>query len=104
MVNLISDSEIISSEDIEYIIEFNRQKVEESGENKDVYFEEVNRHLLEGVFKHMDSYNNISDGRQRIIKKATHILTGVIRPQPFFEGNKRTAVATAYTPILKEMD
>ncbi|WP_420545846.1 Fic family protein [Nitrosopumilus sp.] len=46
---------------------------------------------LNAIFDKVNSFNDISDRRTRIIKKATHILAGISYNQPFIEGNRRTS-------------
>ncbi len=81
-------SETLDSNDIELIISFNKQKVEERGEEF-----EVDKKLLSKIFVKMNSYNHIRDRRERIVRKASHILAGITFHQPFGEGNKETALA-----------
>lgn len=48
---------------------------------------------LFAVFNQVNSFNNIKDKKERIIKKAAHLLGGIVWQQPFSNGNKRTALA-----------
>jgi prophage maintenance system killer protein len=80
-------SETLDSKDIEEIISFNKQKVEEREEGF-----EVDKKLLSKIFVKMNSYNHIQDRRERIVRKASCILAGITFHQPFFEGNKETAL------------
>jgi prophage maintenance system killer protein len=80
-------SETLDSKDIEEIISFNKQKVEEREEGF-----EVDKKLLSKIFVKMNSYNHIQDRRERIVRKASRILAGITFHQPFFEGNKETAL------------
>lgn len=47
------------------------------------------------VFNNVNSFNDISDRRERIIRKTAHILGGLAWAQPFSNGNKRTALTTS---------
>lgn len=47
---------------------------------------------LLNVFNKVNSFNDIVDRRERIIKKTAHILGGLTWSQPFSNGNKRTAL------------
>lgn len=79
--------ESYSESEIEQIIDFNRRTVEKRGEGF-----EVDRDLLYRIFKRLDNAST-TDRRTRIIKKASIILAGITFNQPFFEGNKETALA-----------
>jgi hypothetical protein len=65
-------SEILSNEDIESIISYNKSTVEKRGEKF-----EVDKDCLYIILNRMNFYNYIRDRRQRIIKKATRILAGI---------------------------
>jgi prophage maintenance system killer protein len=84
-----SNSEVLSSKDIEDIILFNKLTVTKRGESF-----EVDRDDLYKLLNKINSYNNIQNRRLRIIKKATHILAGISYYQPFYDGNKETAHST----------
>lgn len=87
----IPESENLTSEDIENnIISFNREIME-----KDKELFKVDLDDLYAILNRMNHYNNIEDRRKRVIKKATRILAGITRYQPFHEGNRRTAIAAA---------
>ena len=45
------------------------------------------------VFDNVNSFNDIADRRERIIRKSAHILGGLAWTQPFSNGNKRTALS-----------
>ncbi len=47
--------------------------------------------VLKNIFSQVNSFNDISDRRTRIIKKASFILAGISYEQPFAEGNRRTS-------------
>lgn len=79
--------ESYSESEIEQIIDFNRRTVEKRDEGF-----EVDRDLLYRIFKRLDNAST-TDRRTRIIKKASIILAGITFNQPFFEGNKETALA-----------
>jgi len=81
-------SEILSSEDIEGIIEFNKSEVERYGD----LFEVEESYIYSILPKWIDSHNHIQDKRTRIIKKAAEIMAGISYYQPFFDANKRTAL------------
>ena len=82
----ITDSEVLTYKDIEYIISFNKRRVEKRGE-----LFEVDRDYLDKMLSKVESYNCIDDKQERIIKKATRILAGITYYQPFGDGNKETA-------------
>ena len=69
------------------MIEYNKKIVESRGEGF-----EVDYRIIENIVARMNKFNNISDKRTRIVKKATTILAGICFYQPFFEGNKETAL------------
>jgi prophage maintenance system killer protein len=85
----IPESEVITPQDIDYIIEFNKEMTKRTGEE----FCLDSRKYLEGIFTHMNDHNYINNGKQRVIKKAAHILAGIAYYQPFCEANKRTSLA-----------
>ena len=78
--------EIFGQKDIEEIIEVN--KLICSYDNEPFG---VNMETLNSIFDKVNSFNDISDRRTRIIKKATYILAGISYNQPFIEGNRRTS-------------
>lgn len=51
----------------------------------------VSEQLLNKIFSDVNENNEIKDKRKRVIKKASHILSGIIFHQPFTNGNKTTA-------------
>ena len=77
----IPESENLTSEDIENnIISFNREIME-----KDKELFKVDLDDLYAILNRMNHYNNIEDRRKRVIKKATRILAGITRYQPFLD-------------------
>jgi hypothetical protein len=64
--------EIFGQKDIEEVIEVN--KLICSYDNEPVG---VNMETLNSIFDKVNSFNDISDRRIRIIKKATYILAGI---------------------------
>ena len=48
---------------------------------------------LEKIIEEVNSYNRLSDDKEKAILKATCLLAGLVFGQPFKNGNKRTAVA-----------
>lgn len=78
--------EVFEQKDIEEVIEVN--KLICSYHNEPVG---VDMEILNSIFEKVNAYNEISDRRMRIIKKATHILAGISYNQPFIEGNRRTS-------------
>lgn len=83
-------SDELSSEDIEEIIQENKDLVEGRGEPFG-----VNRERLLEVFSRLNSFNHITNKRDRTIKKATHILAMLAWQQPFSDGNKEIALSVA---------
>jgi prophage maintenance system killer protein len=83
----IPASEAITAQDIEYIIRFNKWLV---GKRREDF--EVNEASLLGIFSYLTKYDSIKDKRQRIVKKAAHILAGLVFYQEFNDGNKTTAL------------
>lgn len=80
--------EIFSEELLKNIIRVNHHIVNHRKEK----FGCVLERLL-NVFNKVNSFNEISDRRERIIKKTAHILGGLTWSQPFSNGNKRTALS-----------
>ncbi|VFJ14047.1 type II toxin-antitoxin system death-on-curing family toxin [Candidatus Nitrosocosmicus franklandus] len=81
-------SEYFSSDEIDEIIQFNKKIVEEDGSSF-----EVDLNILCSIFDKVNTrYEKELDKKTRIIKKATRILAGITFNQPFYEGNKRTAI------------
>ena len=91
-----TNPEVLSSKDIEDIILFNKLTVEKHGESF-----EVDRDDLYTILNKVNSYNNIPNKRQRIIKKAARILAGIAFYQLFHEGNKRTAIASTISYLQR---
>lgn len=78
--------EIFSEELLKNVIRANHHIVNHRKEK----FGCVLERLL-NVFNKVNSFNDIIDRRERIIKKTAHILGGLTWSQPFSNGNKRTA-------------
>jgi len=78
--------EIFEQKDIEEVIEVNKLICSYDNEPHG-----VNMETLNSIFDKVNSFNDISDRRTRIIKKATHVLAGISYNQPFTEGNRRTS-------------
>lgn len=51
----------------------------------------VNEELLFEIFDHVNSFNDIENKRQRVIKKAANLLGRIVYEQPFDNGNKSTS-------------
>lgn len=79
--------EIFSEELLKNVIRANHHIVNHRKEK----FGCVLERLL-NVFNKVNSFNDIVDRRERIIKKTAHILGGLTWSQPFSNGNKRTAL------------
>jgi prophage maintenance system killer protein len=84
----MSETETFSSNDKENIIRYNKRKVERRGERFGVNMEKLSETL-----DNVNSFNDITDKRIRIIKKAAHLLGGISYCQLFSEGNKETALS-----------
>jgi prophage maintenance system killer protein len=83
-------SDYFSSAEIEEIISYNYDLLRKRNEK----FEEVERDVLERIFSTVNSYGNTAtDKRTTIIKKTSVIIGGITWAQPFFDGNKETAIA-----------
>ena len=78
--------EKFSESDIQEVIEMNKLVVSYDDEPHG-----VDRTELDDIFARVNSFNDISDRRTRIIKKTTYILAGISYRQPFLEGNRRTS-------------
>ncbi|MDH3204363.1 MAG: Fic family protein [Nitrosopumilus sp.] len=78
--------ENFSPEDIQEVVEVNKLIVSHDDEPH-----EVSMKMLNEIFYYVNSFNDLSDQRERIIKKATYILAGISYNQPFMEGNRRTS-------------
>lgn len=81
-------TENFSNEEIDDVIQFNKDIVEERGQPFSVNYERLSR-----VFSNVNLFNNMPSKRERIIRKASHIFGGIAWQQPFSEGNKETALA-----------
>lgn len=80
-------SETFSDIQIEAIIRDNKRLVEQRDEPFCVV-----KDRLENVFSKVNSYNDMQNKRERIIRKASYILGGITYQQPFCEGNRETAL------------
>jgi len=81
--------ESFSKEDIDQVIEFNRCLVTKRGEGF-----EVDADVLHRIFKRVNnSFVDVRDRRERIVRKAAILMSGITFNQPFFEGNKETALS-----------
>lgn len=69
------------------MVEYNKKIVESRGESFDVDY-----HVIKKIVARMDKFDNIANRRTRIVKKAATIMAGICFDQPFFEGNKETAL------------
>ena len=78
--------EIFSENDIQEVIDANKLIVSYDNEPHGVSLD-----VLDDIFKLVNSFNDVKPGRDRIVKKATHILAGISYNQPFKEGNRRTS-------------
>ncbi len=83
-------SEEFTDVDIEEIIQENKDLVEGRGEPFG-----VNKEKLLEVFSRLNSFNDITNKRNRTIKKSSHILAMLAWQQPFSEGNKEIALSVA---------
>jgi len=82
-------SDYFSSAEIEKIIGYNYDLLRKRNEKF-----EVERDILETIFSTVNSYGNTAtDKRSTIIKKTSVIIGGITWAQPFFDGNKETAIA-----------
>ena len=91
--------EILSSEDIENMIEYNKGLVEEDGEIYDP--DDVHKDILYKIPTWIDSFNYIENRRERMVKKTAQILGTIVYSQPFFNGNKRTALSMSRAYLLR---
>jgi prophage maintenance system killer protein len=82
--------EIFSDIQIEAIIRDNKRLVEQRG----LPFCVV-KDRLEDIFSNVNSHNNIQNKRERITRRAAHILGGITYQQPFCDGNRETELAHA---------
>ncbi|MDE1840499.1 MAG: Fic family protein [Thaumarchaeota archaeon] len=81
-------SEIFSDIQIKAIIRDNKRLVEQRGQPFCVV-----KDKLEDIFSNVNLHNNMQNKKERIIRKAAHILGGITYQQPFCEGNRETALA-----------
>ena len=79
-------AETFSRTQIKNTISINYRIVKSRGESFG-----VNEELLFEIFDYVNSFNDIKDKRQRIIKKAANLLGRVVYEQPFDNGNKSTS-------------
>jgi prophage maintenance system killer protein len=89
-------SEILTSKDIEDILSYNRSVAKPCGIDCKDYNE-----ILDRIIGRMFYYDSIQDKRQRIIKKASHILVTMTYYQPFCDCNRRTALNTALSYLQR---
>ncbi len=80
-------SESFSAEEIEAVILHNRRIVEDRGEDF-----EVDRAILDRLFARLRNFNLILERRIRIVTISANLLARLTFDQPFFEGNKETAL------------
>ncbi|MEX2192928.1 MAG: Fic family protein [Nitrosarchaeum sp.] len=90
--------ETFNEEDIEEIIQDNRDLVNERGDSFG-----VNKEELDKIFDNVNNFGEIFDLRMRIIKKSAWILGGITFYQPFNDGNKETALSLTIH-FLREND
>lgn len=84
-------SEYFNDDEIDQIIQYNKNIVESRG---DIF--EVEKELLFRVFWKVNNiYEQEIDRKTRIIKKTAKILAGITFNQPFHDGNKETAILVA---------
>jgi len=86
----LSSAEQFIDKEIQEIVKYNKKTVEQRNESFGVNLDQLNQ-----IF---DSANSISpeiepDKKKRILKKATCIISGITWFQPFYNGNKSTALA-----------
>lgn len=80
--------EFFTPEEVEEMIVDNKEIVEKRGQPFAVDIE-----ILSEIIGQVNSYDNIQDKRERIIKKVAHLLGGIAYHQPFNEGNKEVAIS-----------
>ena len=51
----------------------------------------VDREILDAVFDKVNSFSDIENKRERIIKKTAYFVAGISYNQPFRDGNRRTS-------------
>lgn len=78
--------EVFEQRDIEEIIEVN--KLICSYDNNPIG---VDREILDTIFDKVNSFNDIKNKRERIIRKTTYFVAGISHNQPFLDGNRRTS-------------
>jgi prophage maintenance system killer protein len=81
-------SEGFSPEEVEDMISENKMTVDARRE-----LFGVDREILSYVINNVNSFNDITDKRSRIVKKASHLLSGMSYDQPFKEGNRETGLS-----------
>lgn len=69
------------------MVEYNKKIVENRREGFDVDYR-----VIEKIVARMDRFNDIPNRRPRIVKKAATLMAGICFDQPFFDGNKETAL------------
>jgi death-on-curing family protein len=73
------------------IIDANRAIIKSRGEEQS---DEIDMEILESLVYNINHrYNTIADHEERMLKQATHLIWGLCFRQPFFDGNKSTALA-----------
>lgn len=73
---------------IDDIIDANKFVVEKRGVEFDVDLDI----LADIVFKLNNNYNHISNKQERILKQTAYLIGAITFKQPFFDGNKTTAL------------
>ncbi|MEO9295885.1 MAG: hypothetical protein ABI347_09840 [Nitrososphaera sp.] len=53
---------------------------------------EVDDYILEPIVKNLEKYGSIADPTERVLKQASYMLASITFRQPFFDGNKTTAL------------
>lgn len=83
-------SDTFTAEEIEEIIQDNQDLSLERQE----YFQ-VDRQMLKSIFDKINTCNTVTELRQRIIRRASYIISLIPNKQPFREFNRHSAYATA---------
>ncbi|MCE2507488.1 MAG: Fic family protein [Nitrosopumilaceae archaeon] len=79
--------EIFSENAIKNISSINKHVVEKRPES----FGVDDPSLITKIFERVNQYYHIPNKKVRLIKRASHVLAGIIFEQPFKNGNKSTA-------------
>lgn len=90
--------ETFTDDEINELIEDNKQLVAMRGDSFG-----VNRSELSNIFTEINNFDEITNFKDRIIKKTAWILGGISFHQPFNDGNKEMAVSLAIY-FLREND